>query len=185
MEEVFATVHRIAPGKRGAFQARLRHLQRLGVPPGTNTGKGVAAAYGPQQVAILAVALELLQLGLSPEHAATVLEKNGGRILRQVCHAASDLPMEREYSGAQQLVLIDPGGLSTLQSPEAVPEPYLGGGPANQFDDFISHAPEEFRGHLAAIDLRWLMHAVAYSAQDLGFGEARKIGWDLSVMLQD
>lgn len=76
VEDVFARLHGIREDKRVAFRARFKHLKRLGFPPGTNTGSGRAAAYEGPEIFLLALALELLQLGLSPERAVGLITKN-------------------------------------------------------------------------------------------------------------
>jgi hypothetical protein len=67
VESVLAALHKIADEKRVTFQTRLKFFQRLGFPEGVNTGKGKAAGYQAHHVLNLALALELLQLGLSGE----------------------------------------------------------------------------------------------------------------------
>lgn len=184
-EEVFVRVHQIAPKKRSAFQARLRHLQRWGVPPGTNTGKGKAAAYGPIQVTMLGVALELLQLGLSPERAALLLANSGGRWLSQMTHAGLSAVYSPEYTGGQQLMLIDPVGLGDLQVTTAAKQRIVDGGPANQLADFLADPPQPYSGHLAIIDLRWLALAICNAAAEIGLGSVEQTSWAFGQMLKD
>lgn len=66
VEAVCAAVAGVPADKRGAFKARLRHLQTLGFPPGTNTGKGRRAAYSISNLLQLAIAMELAQAGVGP-----------------------------------------------------------------------------------------------------------------------
>jgi hypothetical protein len=73
VEDILADVHMIEPSKRAAFSARMRHLQRLEFPAGTNVGKGRRAAYGFSEIVLLAVAFELLQLGITPERIVSIL----------------------------------------------------------------------------------------------------------------
>lgn len=69
VEQALAKLHRIAPDKRSNFAGRLKHYQRNGFPPGTNTGRGRAAAYRPEHLFMMGMALELNQFGASPERA--------------------------------------------------------------------------------------------------------------------
>ena len=65
--DVLAAQHEVADANRVAFRGRLQHFQRLGFPAGINTGRGRSAKYGFGQVLMLALGLELIQFGLSPE----------------------------------------------------------------------------------------------------------------------
>ena len=67
LEDFLAEIHRVAPEKRTALKGRLKHFQRLGWPAGTNKGKGARVEYGIGQTMMLAMGMELLQLGLTPE----------------------------------------------------------------------------------------------------------------------
>lgn len=67
LEDFFAEMHRVAPEKRIALKGRLKHFQRLGWPLGTNLGKGARVQYGLGQTLSLAIGMEMLQLGLTPE----------------------------------------------------------------------------------------------------------------------
>lgn len=70
LAETYAIDHE----RRGAFVARLQNLQKLGFPEGTNTGRGKAARYSAGHVFLIGVALELIQLGLTPERAKHVID---------------------------------------------------------------------------------------------------------------
>lgn len=73
VERMLHQLHAIGPGKHAAFRSRLQHIQRLGFPAGANTGRGRPAAYSAGQIMSLAIAVELLQLGMSPERAVAAL----------------------------------------------------------------------------------------------------------------
>ncbi|MCC4252247.1 hypothetical protein LL251_07405 [Sphingobium naphthae] len=74
VEETLAAVHRIRPDKRIAFRARLKHLQREGWPEGANTGTGKRFNYQLSSLMQMALAIELLQAGLSPRRAVAILK---------------------------------------------------------------------------------------------------------------
>lgn len=74
--DALAGYHRVADANRTAFRGRLQHFQRLGFPPGINTGRGRSAKYGFWQVLLLALGLELVQFGLSPEKAVSILRSH-------------------------------------------------------------------------------------------------------------
>lgn len=69
VEEALARLNFIAQEKRSAFSNRLKNMQRKGFPSGVNTGRGRAADYRPEHLVQLALALELITFGYSPEKA--------------------------------------------------------------------------------------------------------------------
>ena len=48
------------------FISRVQQLQKLGIPRGSNTGRGAKIPYTPTQAAELLLALHLLDLGITP-----------------------------------------------------------------------------------------------------------------------
>lgn len=73
MVGVMEGMHWIAESGAGAFRARLRKLQFEGIPPGSNPGKGKRVDYTIPMLIEMAVALELIQSGLSPVEVANLL----------------------------------------------------------------------------------------------------------------
>lgn len=62
--------------RKSALLGRFQHLQRLALIEGINPGRGKAAEYSAHQVLIIAIALQMLQLGLTPERAVDVIKQN-------------------------------------------------------------------------------------------------------------
>src|SRR4051812_22369853 len=81
LEAVFAERFDIPPGRAVAFKGRLQHLQRMELPEGSRTGRGTKAIYGWKQIVQLMVALDLLDLGLTPDVAARSVKQGTDRIL--------------------------------------------------------------------------------------------------------
>lgn len=69
LEAVLAHLIGVFPAKRPRFQARLKQLQRMGFPVGINVGKAARTEYTVEHLAQLAIVLELLQTGITPERA--------------------------------------------------------------------------------------------------------------------
>lgn len=80
-EAMMASAFGIEADRLLRFRGRLDHLRRHGCPSGTNTGKGRAAAFGWAQLTELMLALTLLDLGISPEHAARFVRENTRNVL--------------------------------------------------------------------------------------------------------
>lgn len=121
VEEILARTHHIEPGSRPALAARMRHFQRLGFPPGSNTGKGRRAAYGLDELLLFALAFELVQLGVTPERASTLLTDCSEIVLGEAKAALSS----ETIKGAERLLIIDPRALSSLQGESAAYDDYL------------------------------------------------------------
>lgn len=73
VEATLARLNRVADDKRVAFRARLKHFQRLGFPPGVNTGTGKRAVYTFPLLLMLAFATELTQAGMAPKRVVKTL----------------------------------------------------------------------------------------------------------------
>lgn len=84
MEAAFTARFQIPADKAVAFRGRLQHLQRLGFPSGVNTGRGTKATYGWTQMIQLMVALDLIDLGLTPDVAAKGVRQNSDRVLTAI-----------------------------------------------------------------------------------------------------
>lgn len=79
----------VPPEKQTAFLGRFQHLQRLKLVEGINPGRGKAAEYQAQHVVFIAIAMHMLQLGLTPERAVNVIRRNRDRIQLEVARAVS------------------------------------------------------------------------------------------------
>lgn len=73
LEAVLAHLNGIPSHQRTAFQARLKNFHRLGFPAGIGQGRGKAVIYTAREVLLMAVAVELTQLGLTPERVIEVI----------------------------------------------------------------------------------------------------------------
>lgn len=75
---------------RSAFLGRFQHLQRLKLIEGVNPGRGVAAEYKAHQLLIIAITMQMLQLGLNPERAVDVIRNNQDRVHSAITVAVKD-----------------------------------------------------------------------------------------------
>lgn len=73
-----------AGAKPTALLGRLRYIQGLDWPPGGARGQGSRAGYGLEQVVGVALAFELLELGVSPVRAVRLLRGSWDVALRAV-----------------------------------------------------------------------------------------------------
>ena len=86
VERALAEIHVIADERRPAFVSRLQHLQKRRFPPGVNTGRGRAASYFAEHAFLLGVALQMIEMSITPERAIRIIDSSlpalaGGAIL--------------------------------------------------------------------------------------------------------
>ena len=79
----------VIPDREPRFQARLKQLQRMGIPTGANVGRYAKASYSPAQLFQLAFCLELIQAGMSPERAKATIDTFWTNIQKAVLQALS------------------------------------------------------------------------------------------------
>lgn len=124
VEAALAELHLIVEDRRSAFSNRLKHFQRLGFPPGLNTGRGRAATYYAEHVFLLGVILQLSELSVPPERAINIIQGSfpqlaGGARLAIACPdqailcetptvTFSDLVHNDQMSEFMGLTTIDP-----------------------------------------------------------------------------
>jgi hypothetical protein len=129
LEAVLANVHDIADAKRTAFQARLKNFHRLKFPVGFKMQKGKAGSYAAGDIMMMALAVELTQLGLSPEAVTRTLTLNWWpttMALKMSAHSligtygvvtradGDDEDMEYPVTALPMFLYFDPAALSSL-----------------------------------------------------------------------
>ncbi|HVM22076.1 MAG TPA: hypothetical protein VM308_02090 [Sphingomicrobium sp.] len=124
------------PERAIAFRGRFDRLRKLGCPSGVNTGKGRAASYGWTQIVQLALALDLINLGLTPEHAAAIATGNerwlGLACLRLTQLIGTPAAFKRAIDDEKWplmktiFLVIDVGALSGFKKGESTDSPSLG-----------------------------------------------------------
>lgn len=100
VEAVFVQRFDIPDDRAVAFRGRLQHLQRLNFPQGVNTGRGKKANYGWLQVIQLTVALDLIDLGMTPDVAAKTVKQGSDRIIDAVSEVALAFETAQKLSKA-------------------------------------------------------------------------------------
>lgn len=89
LEAILADVNAIPSVQRTSFQARLKDMQRHGLLRMETLPRGKAAAYGLREVALMAIAVEMCQLGLSSKRAVEVMLADEGPLWMAVLMAAN------------------------------------------------------------------------------------------------
>lgn len=126
VERVLMRLAGISLEQSTALVARLRHLKRLGFPPGVNTGKGKHATYRAGELLLLGIVIELVQVGLTNEQAVRLLQDNRSVLLHAADAAtakpdgASDGVASLKEPRSQRLLEIDPAFLSGTSAVRAI-----------------------------------------------------------------
>ena len=89
VEAVFTRRFDMPESKAVAFRGRLQHLQRLNFPTGVNTGRGKKASYGWLQIVQLMVALDLIDLGMTPDVAVRSVRQGTDKLIGAICEVIS------------------------------------------------------------------------------------------------
>ena len=110
---MLACAHNIRDDRRSAFANRLKNYQKAGFPEGINTGRGRAASYGVGHLLQLAVALELNQLGLTPERAVAAILSDLHNVAMAAALAAKEGPPQGKFPHPT-LLFLDPTNLNDL-----------------------------------------------------------------------
>ena len=114
LEAALGTLHDVREERRDAFRARIKHLQKLGFPQGTQTGKGRRAAYDLEAIGRLVAAFELMQFGMMPSSAIALLEENWGFFRITLASAFHEI-LSGDYDFAMSWVwMINPQVLADL-----------------------------------------------------------------------
>src|SRR5438445_6962362 len=96
LEAVLADLNGIPSHQRTAFQARLKNFHRLDFPEGVGQGRGKAVIYTARELILMAVAVELTQLGLTPERVIEVITDDEYPVWMCVSMAASSIKARPE-----------------------------------------------------------------------------------------
>lgn len=107
--KVLADAMMVDANGASAFLGRFQHLQRLRLVMGINPGRGRQAEYRANQVLVIAIAMQLLQLGLTPERAVRIIQSNQDRV-RLCISLAVPSPLEIQPA----FLYFDPALLSEL-----------------------------------------------------------------------
>lgn len=102
VEAVFADRFGVGPERAVAFRGRLQHLQRLGFPDGVRTGSGKKAGYGWKQVIQLMVALDLIDLGFTPDTAIRRVKGNTDQLVAALYRVVSNFETQAKLAKAIQ-----------------------------------------------------------------------------------
>lgn len=113
---LLAELHGVPPIRDSALKARFQHLQKIGFPAETKTGRGRPASYTVPAIVKIVIAFEAMACGLLPERAAAF---TSGLAKRWLSHAAAHagwcVLTNIEDSSHDQYFVFDPNGLVLLK----------------------------------------------------------------------
>jgi hypothetical protein len=131
VDAILACMNFIAEHKRAAFTARIKQLFRNDIFEIAMPGRGRAGTYSVLNLLQLAIAVELLQAGMSPPFAAHAVTKNRIRLqqalIREGAHIVHRDPSERQRwrpdSDDDLFIVLTPEALRDLVAEGDRPEP--------------------------------------------------------------
>jgi hypothetical protein len=91
VEAAIRSLHTVPGGREGTFKARIRHLQRIGLVPGS-PGRGIKIEYGIEDAWRWAVCFALVQCGLPPDAVKSVIGVAGRKLT--IAFAGDGAPVE-------------------------------------------------------------------------------------------
>lgn len=179
VEALLSEVHDIASPKRMAFASRLKNFHRLGFPHGFKAGRGKVNSYSPYKFTLLAIAVEMTQLGLPPERIVRILSKNWFPTDRAILEAAKAVKEDsgllfredgRLISEADSIfIYFDPAGLATLTNCDPTFAPDLDEASDTYFygaysiiKDDLSHWTQRRSNRIAMINITGLIAEILY-----------------------
>lgn len=104
-----------------AFRGRMQHMQRLGFPPGSNTGKGRPSIYGWRQLFLLAMAFEYLEIGATPDRAVAELFRTEDEVIEALKNVAKALIDDSNEAELAPFLLVDLSAIQLLKAPQKGP----------------------------------------------------------------
>lgn len=114
VEVLLARLHDIPEARIPALKARLQHLQKIGFPAETKTGRGKPACYTASATVKILVAFEVIALRIPPDQAIEILQVLDWSIATELCLKAFDGAPADDVTLA-----FDPDGLAPLGEREA------------------------------------------------------------------
>lgn len=87
IEDMLVEAHGLGDAGPATVAPRLTYLQRLGFPAGTRPGRGTKSRYGIEDVLKIAIAFELLQVGIQPTRAVRLVDTDWRLISRALAEA--------------------------------------------------------------------------------------------------
>lgn len=182
VEAALALSHDIAPSKRSAFANRLKHLQKLGFLPEIRTGRGKAADYKGHHIFLLGLALQFIEMGLTPERTIFAIEQEMDLFVIPTRLAIATLAKEKDPHPF--FVRFDPSSLDSLRYDNAVHAPttafYSGSGSlAESIKGMATRAPR-----LALINITSLVSDTFSSLHEIDPKLAERYELELQAWLE-
>lgn len=156
---LLAELHGVPPIREAALKARFQHLQKIGFPAETKTGRGKPASYTVPAIVKIVVAFEAMACGLLPERAAAFTSGMAKRWLSHAAaHAGWRILTSIEDSSRNQYFVFDPNGLVLLKDGHEEPEALAwncGGFDRNELAAAIAESDSDMVDQFAGMERRF------------------------------
>lgn len=120
LEANLAVLHGITSSKRTAFQARLKHLHRLGFPRGFRTSQGKASRYHVGAIFQMAFVLEMIQCGFPPERSIELVHERWWAVMPALDRAISQILAVVNAKNAGACTIPEPDDVVIAVTPMAL-----------------------------------------------------------------
>ena len=99
-----------------AFKGRMQHMQRLGFPPGSNTGRGKPSTYGWRELFLLSMAFQFLEIGATPDRTIAYLTKAEEPLLVALRNVVKSVLEGKKAGDFENFLKVELSGLQSLQT---------------------------------------------------------------------
>lgn len=104
---ILRDLHGLSERQERALSSRIKHLQSLEIPTEGGVGKGQVATYGLEDILKLALAFELLEVGMASADAARIILAEWPPVLGAIVRGSS-------AGGEAQFLLLRPRALADV-----------------------------------------------------------------------
>lgn len=119
---VLSSLYGVPEYRESALKARFQHLQKIGFPAETKTGRGKPASYTAPAIVKVVMAFEFMACGLLPERAAAFASGMAqGWLSHASAHAGWCIINGKTDPSFDQYLVFDPNGLVLLTDPNDDP----------------------------------------------------------------
>ncbi len=184
LEAVLIVHHRIQPDRQDTFRSRVKTLQRMGFPPGTNVGRGPKAEYSAEHLLMLVSVFELQQIGL-PADRAIKTASVGWDYLKVGYGVAFQLQDQIETVSEKILGWIHGRMLGDLQLEQRLPFQHAGTPFAHAITATAFHQKLQHKSHkrmaysYVVLDLSDIIGSVMYACEHYAGIDEVELGLEL------
>ena len=113
---ILLSIYEIDQPNMLAFRGRMQHMQRMGFPPGVNTGRGRPSCYAWRELFLLGLAFEYLEIGSTPERSVLEIMKFENQLLDGLASVILHDQQPSDANQSRHLLYVELSALSALKT---------------------------------------------------------------------